>query len=96
MQINIVRRSVILALTATVTIFLDHFAYSETLRHRIDVIDAWVRRPTKTNPEALAFFTIINNTDEPQRLIGVSSPGGEARLSSACCAGRDSAATSRL
>ena len=56
-------------------------ACAETLHHRIDVDSAWVRRPTRTRPEALAFFEIVNYTDKPEYLIGVSSQGGEGKLS---------------
>lgn len=38
-------------------------ASAETLRHRIDVVDAWIRPPTKLDPEAKVFFTVINHTD---------------------------------
>lgn len=53
---------------------------AETLRHRIDVVDAWIRRPNKLSPEGRAFFTIVNHTDLEERLMSVVSPGGEARL----------------
>ena len=55
-------------------------ASAETLRHRIDVVDAWVRRPNKISPEGKAFFTIVNHTELDERLVSVVSPGGEARI----------------
>ncbi len=55
-------------------------SFAETLRHRIDVIDSWIRPPNKQSPDARAFFTIVNHTDQEERLVSVVSPGGEARL----------------
>ena len=54
-------------------------ASGETV-HGIEVTDAWIRPPSKTSPQAMAFFDIVNHGDQIEHLTGVTSPGGEGKL----------------